>query len=143
MTLPLTPESKSVSEDVIINTLISANYHKAEHLGKRTSRRGTISPLERFIIQTPPEKWEPLIENAVKAAKRTAKKKLVEGSDLKTARKEMQRLVNGRRAECVYFERSEKEADLLDKKMQLVYQALTKTKPVLDAVCFLRVRKNG
>ena len=50
------------------------------------------------------------------------------GSDLKTARKEMQRLVNGRRAECAFFERDEREADLLDKHLQLVYQALKNTK---------------
>ena len=143
VTMPLTPVSKSVSEDLVISTLNNANYHKVDHLGKRASRKGVVSPLERFIMQNPPEKWEPLVENAFAIANKIAAKKLMEGSDLKTARKEMQRLVNGRRAECAYFERDEKEADLLDKHMQLVYQALKNTKPVLDAACFLRVRKNG
>jgi hypothetical protein len=143
VTMPLTPVSKTVSEDLVISTLNNANYHKVDHLGKRASRKGVVSPLERFIMQTPPEKWEPLVENAFAKANKIAAKKLMEGSDLKTARKEMQRLVNGRRAECAYFERDEKEADLLDKHMQLVYQALKNTKPVLDAACFLRVRKNG
>ena len=143
VTIPLTPVSKTISEDIVISTLNNANYHKVEHLGKRASRKGSISPLEKFIIQTPPEKWEPLVESAIKRANMIARKKLAEDSDLKTARKEMQRLVNGRRAECVYFERNEDEADLLENQMQLVFQALKNTKPVLDAVCFLRVRKNG
>ena len=143
VTIPLTSASKTISEDLVIETLINANYKKAEHLGRRSSRRGTISPLEKFIIQTPPEKWEPLIKSAVTMANRCAVKKLVERSDLKTVRKEMQRLVNGRRAESIYFERSEDEVDLLDNQMQLVFQALKNTRPVLDAVCFLRVRKNG
>ena len=143
MTMPLTAASKAVGEDVVISTLNNTNYYKVDHLGKRASRKGVISPLEKFIMQTPPEKWEPLVDNAFAIANKIAAKKLMEGSDLKTARKEMQRLVNGRRAECAYFERDEKAADLLDKHMQLVYQALKKTKPVLDAVCFLRVRKNG
>ena len=143
VTIPLTSASKTVSEDLVIESLFNANYKKVEHLGRRSSRRGTISPLEKFIIQTPPEKWEPLIKSAVTMANRCAVKKLVERSDLKTVRKEMQRLVNGRRAESIYFERSEDEVDLLDNQMQLVFQALKNTRPVLDAVCFLRVRKNG
>lgn len=141
--IPLTKESQAVEDKTIISLLTQANQYQADHLGKRSAKRGMVAPIERFIMKTPPEKWEPLIANAAKIAYKKATKALKDNSELRVARQEMLRVIDGLRAECVFFERSEKPADELEAKLELVFQALKDSRPELDATCFLRVRKNG
>ena len=59
------------------------------------------------------------------------------------AKKELQRVLNGYRAECIYFDRDNSAVEEKVKVFTATLRALTSTRPVLDAVCFLRVRKNG
>lgn len=141
--IPLTKESQAIEEETVMNLLTHANQYQADHLGKRSAKRGMVAPIERFIMKTPPDKWEPLVANAARIAYKRAEKALKDRSELKVARQEMLRVIDGLRAECVFFERSEKTADELEAKLKLVFQALKESRPVLDAACFLRVRKNG
>jgi superfamily II DNA or RNA helicase len=141
--MPLTKESQAVEEDMVIRLLTQANQYQADHLGKRSAKHGMVAPIERFIMKNPPEKWEPLIANAAKIAYRRAAKALKDKSELKVAHQEMLRVIDGLRAECVFFERSERPADELEAELKLVLQSLKESRPELDAACFLRVRKNG
>ena len=143
VTVPLTKDSAVYNDDQISQFLRSVNHHKADHIGKRYAQRGMLSPLERFIAQNPSHIWEQIVKKASSRAYSRAIQKMTERSDLKTAYQEMQRLVNGRRAECYYYERSTQEAEELARQLNLVYQSLIETKPVLDAACLLRVRNNG
>ena len=55
----------------------------------------------------------------------------------------MQRVLNGYRAECIYFERDMSGVEEQERLFDMTLRALKNAKPVLDAVCFLRVRANG
>ena len=55
----------------------------------------------------------------------------------------MQRVLDGCRAECIYFERDLSEVEKRKHIFDATLRALKIAKPVLDADCFLRVRKNG
>ena len=141
--MPLTEASRNIPEKDVINTLLSITDRNAEHLGRRSANRLATPPLERFIERNPPNHWEPLIENCSAAAYQRAVAAMRKASDLSSAKKEMQRVLNGYRAECMYFERDDRTIDEKLNTFRATLKALTSAKPVLDAVCFLRVRKNG
>lgn len=143
VTIPLTSESKEIPEKEVVKTLLALRPNNAGHLGRRSGGRMEISPLERFISQTRPSKWEPLIDKASATAYKRACTKLEKRSDLEAAEKEMQRVLNGYRAECIYFERDMSGVDERAKLFDMTLRALKNAKPVLDAVCFLRVRNHG
>ena len=103
----------------------------------------SISPLDRFISLTPPSTWEPLVDKYTAAAYARACARLEKRSDLEAAEKEMQRVLNGYRAECIYFERDMSGVEERERVFDVTLRALKNAKPVLDAVCFLRVRTNG
>lgn len=141
--ISLSAASRNIPEKEVIKTLLSMTWRTAEHLGRRSSTRMSMSPLERFMTQTPPSQWEPLVDKCSAAAYKRAIVAMRDESDLASAKKEMQRVLNGYRAECMYFERDDCIVDEKLKIFNATYKALTSAKPVLDAVCFLRVRKNG
>ena len=103
----------------------------------------SLSPLERFISHTPPSMWEPLIDKCSASAYKRACTRLEKRSDLEAAKKEMQRVLNGYRAECIYFERDMSSVEERAQLFDITLRALKNAKPELDAVCFLRVRSNG
>lgn len=143
VTIPLTVKSKEVPEKYIINTMLALQPNNANHLGRRSGGKMSISPLERFISQTPPNTWEPLIDKASATAYKRACTRLEKLSDFEAAEKEMQRVLNGYRAECIYFERDMSGVDERAQLFDVTLRALKNAKPELDAVCFLRVRSNG
>ena len=99
--------------------------------------------MERFISLTPPRTWEPLVDKYSASAYARARARLEKRSDLEAAEKEMQRVLNGYRAECIYFERDMSGVEEQERLFDMTLRALKNAKPVLDAVCFLRVRANG
>lgn len=139
----LTERSRSVPEKEVIHTLLSITMHTATHLGRRSSPRMAMSSLERFIAQSPPSHWEPLVDQCSAIAYKRAVSVMHEKSDLSSAKKEMQRVLNGYRAECMYFERDNSIVEEKNQVFKATFNALKSAKPILDAVCFLRVRKNG
>ena len=60
--MALTAQSRNIPEKDVLSTLLSINWRTADHLGRRSAKRMTMSPLERFIAQTPPSQWEPLVD---------------------------------------------------------------------------------
>lgn len=141
--MSLTAQSRNVPEKDVFNTLLSLNWRTADHLGRRSAKRMAMSPLERFIAQTPPSQWEPLVDKCALSAYKKALIAMRENSDIASATKEMQRVLNGYRAECMYFEREDSIVEEKARVFNATLRALKSAKPVLDAVCFLRVRKNG
>ena len=143
VSLPLTSRSKDVPEKEVIKTLLSLRPNNANHLGRRSGGKMSLSPLERFISHTPPSMWEPLIDKCSASAYKRACARLEKRSDLEAAKKEMQRVLNGYRAECIYFERDMSSVEERAQLFDITLRALKNAKPELDAVCFLRVRSNG
>ncbi|OUO65611.1 hypothetical protein B5F55_16850 [Anaerotruncus colihominis] len=143
VTVPLTARSKEVLEKEIINTLLALRPNSVNHLGRRGGSKMSISPLEHFISRTPPSTWEPLVDKASATAYKRACARLKKRSDFEAAEKEMQRVLNGYRAECIYFERDMSGVDERAHLFDVTLRALKNAKPELDAVCFLRVRSNG
>lgn len=143
VTVPLTVKSKEVPEKDVVNTLLALRPNDADHLGRRSGGKMSASPLERFISQTPPNTWEPLIDKASATAYKRACTRLENRSDFEAAEKEMQRVLNGYRAECIYFERDMSGVDERAQLFDATLRALKNAKPELDAVCFLRVRSHG
>lgn len=143
VTIPLTSKSKEIPEKEVVKTLLDLRPNNANHLGRRSGGKMAISPLERFISQTPPNAWEPLIDRASATAYKRACAKLEKRSDFEAAEKEMKRVLNGYRAECIYFERDMSVVNERVRLFDTTLRALKNAKPELDAVCFLRVRSNG
>lgn len=141
--LPLNAKSKEIPEKEVIKTLLQLKPRQADHLGHRSSERITISPLEQFISQTPPSKWEPLVDKASAKAYKRACVKLEKRSNLEAAEKEMQRVLNGYRSECIFFGRDMSGVDEREKLFDATLRALQNARPELDAVCYLKVRNNG
>ncbi len=143
VTMPLTAKSREISEKEVVKTLLALQPNNANHIGRRSGGRMSISPLERFISLTPPSTWEPLVDKYSTAAYKRACAKLEKRSDFEAAEKQMQRVLNGYRAECVYFERDMSGVEERTQLFDVTLRALKNAKPELDAVCFLRVRSNG
>jgi ATP-dependent helicase HepA len=141
--MPLNARSKEIPEKEVVKTLLALHPSNAGHIGRRSAGRLSISPLERFISLTPPSTWEPLVDKYSAAAYTRACARLEKRSDLDAAEKEMQRVLNGYRAECIYFERDMSGVAERERLFDMTLRALKNAKPVLDAVCFLRVRTNG
>ena len=138
--MPLNIKSKEIPEKEVVKTLLALRPNDAGHVGRRSAGRLSISPLERFISLTPPSTWEPLVDKYSASAYARARARLEKRSDLE---KEMQRVLNGSRAECIYFERDMSGVEERERLFDMTLRALKNAKPVLDAVCFLRVRTNG
>lgn len=141
--ISLTEQSRMVPDNDVINTLMSVTGRTAEHLGRRSAGRMTMSPLDSFIARTPPSRWEPLVDKCSAAAYKKSLIAIRNESDIVSAKKEMQRVLNGYRAECMYFERDDSIVEEKAEVFNATLKALTSARPILDAVCFLRVRKNG
>lgn len=140
---PLTQKSREIPDETVIKKLLDIRLSEARHIGRRSSHKGMMSSLETFISKTPPSAWEPLVDSIAKTAYKKAEKVIATESNLAAARAEMQRVLNGHLAECLYFERDTAIVDQKKEIFQATFRALKNAKPELDAVCFLRVRTNG
>lgn len=139
----LTSASKNVPAEKVIDRLITAEKASVNHLGRRGHSRFSSSPLEDFIQKNPPDIWESLVRACTDTAYKRALIAMREQSDLETAKSEMLRIINGYKSECLYFGRSKRIAEEKAAVYRAVYRALKAARPVLDAVCFIRVRKYG
>lgn len=136
-------DGDGVTAESILEALMSVRIKQADHLGRRGGWKGATSSLERFMLQLPPDKWERLVNSGTERALRIAQAKLKEQSEIATARNEMERIVNGHRAEALFFERDGALARQRAQMFAATLRAMKAARPVLDAVCFLRVREYG
>ena len=141
--MPFNTPSKEVPEKEVVKLLLGLKPGNAGHLGRRSGGHTGVSPLDKFISRTPPSTWEPLIDRVAERAYQRACMRLEKRSELDAAEREMQRVLNGYRAECIYFERDMAIVEDKEKIFEMTLRALKNAKPELDAACFLRVRSNG
>lgn len=137
--IPLTMASRSVPENEL-NRLLGKKkkIRGAEHLGKR---HGQSSILQLFQNTYQDEEWHDIVLQSERCAMRKAVVMFEELSDLKTAKKEMQRIVYGYRSECLYFGRNNDIVEQKRNAYQLAYRALAHSQLSLDSACFLKVVK--
>ena len=141
--IALTKQSVSVPETQVIDALLSVPAYRAEHLGQRGARYGGPSPLERFFMGTPPERWKELVDKASGKAYRIAYERMKSLWKLDAAKNEMSRILNGYKSECLYFERPMEKLQEKKRVFSATLKALNSAKPALEACCFLRVRNDG
>lgn len=109
------------------------------HLGKRSSRVGEKSILEKFIQVNNTEKWNNLLDKVSEVAYKNARNKLDKPTIMKTIKKEMNRVLYGKLAECNYLGKNKDEYNVLETQLKYVYAALANSDLYLDSVCFLKV----
>lgn len=144
--IPITKASANVPEDKVRLIMSeSRRVSSATHLGQRSEGRfQATSTLEKFINSYPADEWGDLVTKAERRAKEKAKSAFIEYSDLQTAKREIKRIVNGYRAECLYFGKDMSDVEDKRKAYKLAYEALIHSKLNLDSACFLRVvQRNG
>ena len=138
--VPLEDDSANVPEDRL-KLLFTESWRikRATHLGERGGSRMVSSPLERFIEGFPPDEWQSLVIHSERRAREKAKAMFLENADLATAKREIQRIINGYMAECTYFGKDEDVVEEKRTAYKLAYNALANSRRIIDSVCFLRV----
>lgn len=140
--VPLTAGSRNVPETAIMDILNQPWRIKSGfHWGKR-SGKVQLSNLERFILRFPEEMWQGLVKQGYGAAKNKAKAMMEDVANIKEARREINRIIAGRKAELAYFN---KNADQIEQEIEMYREAraaISNPKLVLDSICFFEVIPN-
>ena len=113
------------------------------HMGQRSGLSNGTSRLQQFMDQYPEDIWHHHVDNAYRMAKKNAHEALKDCSDLPGAKREIGRLIAGRRAECAYFGKDEQETEKEIAMYKRAWEAIKSSTLVLDSVCFLMVVDNG
>lgn len=142
--VPYTKSSIEIPEKKILSLLDQPwRIQNGTHMGKRSSLGPGPSPLQQFCDQHPEDIWHNHVEYAYRTAKKNALEVLKECSDLLSAKREIGRLISGRRAECAYFGKDEEATENEVAMFQCAWEAIKSSQLVLDSVCFLKVIDNG
>ena len=133
--IPLIKSSQDIPDQNILDLLDQPwLLRRGIHLGERGN-----SSIDRFMERFPEDQWINLVEKAHKSATTRALNSLKECADFQGARREINRLIAGRRAECAYFGKDEDETEREVQMYQNAWEALINSDLVLDSVCFMRV----
>lgn len=140
--IPLTSKSKDVPEKKLMEFISNKqNIMNAIHLGERKSSKSGYSRLERFMVENPEEVWLNVVNAAEKAATVRARKKAEELAELKTAKGEMIRILNGLESICIYLGKDLSQVEKIREQYKAVYHALTNFNVVVDSVCLIRTNE--
>lgn len=141
--VPVTRASHTVPEQELEKILKQSwRIRAGKHLGKRGHTANRMSPLESFIAANPDEQWSVLVRKANEKSLEKAKKKLHELANFEAAKSEIERIIEGRRAGQLYFEKDAKAFSAVEYQYVAAWHALEKSIPVLDSICFLVVNKH-
>lgn len=142
--VPLTKGSMEIPDKKVLELLDQPWKVRAGiHLGQRSKLGNGTSRLLQFMDQYPEDMWHHLVEKAFKSAKKNALEALKDCSDLLGARREINRLISGRRAECAYFGKDAQETEKEVAMYKSALEAIKSSTLILDSVCFLKVIDNG
>lgn len=142
--VPLTKGSMAIPDKKVLELLDQPwKVRNGIHLGQRSGLGNGTSRLQQFMDQYPEDMWHHHVENAFRVAKKNALEALKDCSDLPGARREISRLISGRRAECAYFGKDEQETEKEVDMYKSAWEAIKSSTLVLDSVCFLKVIENG
>lgn len=142
--IPLTQSSREVSEKKLRLLLDQPwKFRSGRHMGQRSGFVNGSSHLQQFMDLFPEDQWHHLVDTTFRSAQKNAMEALKELSDFPGARREINRLIAGRRAECAYFGKDEQEAEKEIEMYKIALEALKGSSLVLDSACFLKVIDNG
>ena len=94
-------------------------------------------------MKTPEEDWKNIADQASNIAYRKACAQMKNLWELDAAKNEMLRILNGYKSECLYFDRPMNMLPEKERVFSATWKALSRAKPILEACCFLKVRKDG
>ena len=141
--IPLTKGSMSIPDKDVIELLNQPwLMRNGKHLGRRSGYSTGSSRLQLFMEKYPEEIWHNNCDKAYHLARKKAMEAMKDCSDLHGAKREIARLIAGRRAECTYFGKDERE---IEKEIAMyinAWEAIKTSTLVLDSVCFIKVVEN-
>ena len=113
------------------------NIRDADHLGKRSGKRGSVSPLESFMEIHPESEWKNTVNRVSKMSRERAVKKVRELSDFETAKREINRIVSGYESEYIYLGRDMSRIEKIKERYEAVYYALSNPMLSLDSIALM------
>jgi hypothetical protein len=142
--VPLNNISKSVPESYLSELLnLHGKIRSSSHLGARKGYEDQNSSLEQFMRKLGATDWESLVTQAYKKAKSEVVEKVKEKSDLPLAKREMERLLNGFKAEALYFDKNLDNVEEVERTYKGLFEGLKKPKILVDSLSFLKVKKSN
>ena len=137
--IPLTAGSKEVPEEKLSAFLADKqNIMDAVHIGSRKTLKPGYARLERFINENPKDNWRNVVNSAERTATVRARKRAGELAELKTAKREMIRILNGLESVCLYLGKDFSQVEDMREQYKAVYHALTNFHVTVDSVCLIR-----
>ena len=140
------PADKVVSQlDKISKLPISRQHGMVAHLGRRKAERDFLnykdryrcSNLEWFTSQYPEEIWEEYVEITKKIAIDTAKERFRRSSSLKSAKREVDRMMNASIAKTRYYGSKPEELDQIRDHYLLIIKALQSSRIIVESAAFI------
>ncbi len=136
------PGCEDMPEQELNEFLFDAhNIYNAEHLGRRSGKRGGISPLEVFMQKYPESEWNQMVKYIAKQSREKAIKKVKESADLETAKREISRIVSGYESEYLYLGKDMKKIQEIREKYSAVYYALSNPTLSIDSIGLMYLTK--
>ena len=130
--------SENVPEEELNEFLFEVqNIRDADHLGQRSGKRESISPLENFMATHPETEWKNTINRVAKLSKEKAAQKVRELSDFETAKREINRIVSGYESEYIYLGRDMSQIEKIKERYEAVYYALSNPMLKLDSIALM------
>ena len=127
-----------VSDNELVDYLFDKrNIINADHLGKRSGKRGQISALERFMEIHHKDEWETIVAKVSKISRDKACKQAMELADFESAKREIDRIVSGYESEYIYLGKDMEKVAKIKQKYEVVYFALSNPVLSLDSISLM------
>jgi ATP-dependent helicase HepA len=140
--IPIDEKSSSVDsyKYKVVNLLDENNVNKkAIHLGERSSSSLNSSKIKKFKEMYPTERWKDLINDAYKKSLEDIKENIRFNTNIKGAKKELDRILYANKVSQMYFNNSTDEFEHFTKIREAILKGLYDSKAVLDSVAFIQV----
>lgn len=134
--------SDNVSDEELTQYIFNKkNIIYADHIGRRSGGKNGGSSLEKFMEEHPEDEWESKIKRVKETAYKQAVKKVVELSDFKSARKEIDRIVDGYESQYIYLGKDMETLKGIKAQYEAVYYALSHPVFSLDSMALMLLKK--
>lgn len=115
------------------------NERKVTHLGKRGLNSSNTSNIKMFKAKFPPQKWHDLISDAVLESFEDIKDIVKYNTNIKGAKKELERILYANKVSQMYFNKSSGEYENFKQIYKAIYKGLNNPQVILDSVAFIWV----
>lgn len=128
----------NVSDEELIDYIFEKrNVQNSDHIGKRSGKRGEMSPLEKFMNANPESEWQEVVRKVGRKSRDKAKKKAIELADLSGAKREIDRIVSGYESEYIYLGKDMDNIKSIKSQYETVYYALSHPVISLDSISLM------